>query len=147
METQSKFHVGLNVTDISLTTSFYQRLFGVEPVKVEKGYAKFELENPGLVISFIESSKGAHKNFGHFGIRVNSAAELRAKKAEIEEHLNIELEEKNTSCCYAVQDKFWVRDPDGYEWEVYHFLKDDSQMGGRQAIGKEENAKELVGCC
>ncbi len=147
METQFKFHVGLNVTDITLTTSFYKRLFGVEPIKEEKGYAKFELDNPGLVISFIESSKGAHKNFGHMGIRVNSAAELRAKKAEIEKLLSIDLEEKNTSCCYAVQDKFWVRDPDGYEWEVYHFLKDDEQMGGRQALAEDEKSKELVGCC
>ena len=81
------------------------------------------------------------------GIRVNNAAELRAKKAEIEKLLSIELEEKNTSCCYAVQDKFWVRDPDGYEWEVYHFLKDDTQMGGRQVLAEDEKSKELVGCC
>jgi hypothetical protein len=27
-------------------------------------------------------------------------------------------------CCYANQDKFWVSDPDGVEWEVY-FLRHD----------------------
>lgn len=141
---QFKFHIGLNISDIEATTAFYTRLFGQEPIKVEKGYAKYELDNPGLVISFIESSHtGSH--FGHLGIRVNSKEELAQKKAEVEGLLKIELEEKNTSCCYAVQDKFWVKDPDGYEWEVYHFLKDDDQMGGRSAI--DENKKELVGCC
>lgn len=141
---QFKFHVGLNVSDIEQTTNFYQRLFGQEPVKVEKGYSKFELENPGLVISFIES-KTPSPQFGHMGIRVNSHEELVTKKTELEALIKIELEEKNTSCCFAVQDKFWVKDPDGYEWEVYHFLKDAEEMGGRQT-STEEN-KELIGCC
>ena len=109
-----KFHIGLNVADIEQTTNFYKRLFGQEPVKVEKGYSKFELDNPGLVISFIES-KNPSPRFGHMGIRVNSAEELASKKAELEAVMKIELEEKNTSCCYAVQNKFWVKDPDGYE--------------------------------
>lgn len=139
-----KFHIGLNVSNIDETTIFYKKLFGQEPVKVEKGYSKFELDNPGLVISFIESEKiGPH--FGHLGIRVNSIDELAAKKAEIESLITIELEEKNTSCCYALQNKFWVKDPDGYEWEVYHFLKDDDKMGGRQT--ENAPAKELAGCC
>ena len=31
----------------------------------------------------------------------------------------------NTDCCYALQDKVWVRDPDGNEWEVFVVLKDN----------------------
>lgn len=139
-----KFHIGLNVGDIEKTTAFYTKLFGQAPIKEEKGYSKFELDNPGLVISFIESEKTGPQ-FGHLGIRVNSQEELAQKKSEVEQLLKIELEEKNTSCCYAVQDKFWVKDPDGYEWEVYHFLKDDDQMGGRASI--DATNKELVGCC
>ncbi len=140
---QFKFHIGLNVSNIDQTTSFYQRLFGQEPIKVEKGYSKFELDNPGLVISFIES-KVQSPRFGHLGIRVNSDKELAEKKAELESLMKIELEETNTSCCFAVQNKFWVKDPDGYEWEVYHFLKDDDQMGGRQG---DDSKKELAACC
>ena len=33
-------------------------------------------------------------------------------------------EEMDTNCCYANQDKFWVRDPDGVEWEIYHLNYD-----------------------
>lgn len=139
-----KFHVGLNVTNIEQTTDFYKRLFGQEPVKVEKGYSKFELDNPGLVISFIES-KNPSPQFGHMGIRVNSDTDLAEKKAELESLMKIELEETNTSCCFAMQNKFWVKDPDGYEWEVYHFLKDDDKMGGRQDA--KEGKKDLVACC
>ena len=141
---QFKFHVGLNVSDIEQTTNFYQRLFGQEPTKREEGYSKFELDNPGLVISFIRS-KVLGPQFGHMGIRVNSHEELVEKKKELGSLMKIELEETNTSCCFAVQDKFWVKDPDGYEWEVYHFLKDDDKMGGHQSISEED--KELTGCC
>lgn len=143
MKTQFKFHVGLNVSDAEASVRFYELLFGQQPVKVEKGYAKFELDNPGLVISFIESPDRVSKSFGHMGIRVNSREELASKKAEVEKYLDVALEEESTSCCYAVQDKFWVNDPDGYEWEVYHFLKDDKQMGGKQS----EKNKGLVPCC
>lgn len=124
MEAPNKFHIGLNVSNIEATVNFYRHLFGIEPVKEKRDYAKFELDNPGLVISFIESPEKVGSHFGHLGIRVNSDSELEEKKAAVSTHLNIGLEEENTNCCYAHQNKFWVNDPDGYEWEVYHFLKD-----------------------
>jgi len=136
---QFKFHIGLNVSDIEQTTTFYQHLFGQEPVKREPGYSKYELENPGLVISFIESERvGPH--FGHLGIRVNTREELAAKKSAVESFIDIKLEETNTTCCYAVQDKFWVNDPDGYEWEVYHFIKDAES-------NSPVKSNELARCC
>jgi hypothetical protein len=30
-----------------------------------------------------------------------------------------------TNCCYAIQDKTWVTDPDGNEWEVFVVLEDN----------------------
>ena len=139
---QFKFHIGLNVTDIQQTVSFYEKLFGAKPVKVEKDYAKFELENPGLVISFIQS-ENVSSQFGHMGIRVNSQEELIQRKKEVEPQIEIQLEEENTSCCYAIQNKFWVSDPDGYEWEVYHFINDDNKIKDEQP----KDSKVLVGCC
>ena len=138
-----KFHIGLKVSDISQTVEFYKQLFGQDPVKVKEDYAKFDLDNPGLVISFNESER-VSSHFGHLGIRVNSKEELVERKNKIEQHLKITLEEENTSCCYAYQDKFWVTDPDGYEWEVYHFLKDDDKPGGREKLAE---GKELASCC
>jgi hypothetical protein len=34
-------------------------------------------------------------------------------------------DELQTNCCYALQDKTWVRDPDGNEWEVFVVLQDN----------------------
>jgi hypothetical protein len=42
-------------------------------------------------------------------------------------------EERGVDCCHANQDKFWVEDPDGVQWEVYvlnHDLEDESPVVG-----------------
>ena len=31
----------------------------------------------------------------------------------------------DTNCCYAIQDKIWVNDPDSNEWEVF-VVKEDN---------------------
>ena len=137
MENQNKFHIGLHVSSIQKTVDFYQNLFGAQPIKQKEDYAKFELDNPGLVISFIESPKKVGSHFGHLGIRVNSQDELELKKKEISDYLQIALEEEATNCCYAIQNKFWVNAQDGYEWEVYHFIED---------VEKKEKYS-AVSCC
>ncbi len=32
--------------------------------------------------------------------------------------------QEQTTCCFAVQDKVWVNDPDGAPWEIYTVLAD-----------------------
>ena len=40
-------------------------------------------------------------------------------------------EEKDTTCCYARQDKFWVQGaPDGESWEIYTVLADSPTFYG-----------------
>lgn len=117
-------HVSYYISDIDKTVSFYTKLFGIEPTKVKSGYAKFELENPSLVISFVMSKEKVRSDFGHLGFQVESKQELENKLSEVQK-LGLEyLEEKDVSCCYARQDKFWVSDPDGIKWEVYQFHED-----------------------
>lgn len=121
-------HIGLHVSDISKTEKFYQILFGTDPVKSEPDYLKFELANPKLVISFIQK-KGMTEgpDFGHLGIRVNSEEAVEEWHQRVKSSGLHTREEKEVACCYAVQKKFWVTDPDGYEWEVYQFLGDIKQ--------------------
>ncbi len=135
---QAKFHISLEVTNITETVSFYSKLFGEEPVKVKLDYAKFELDNPGLVISFTLSEQVRHQEFGHLGIRVDSNELLETRKYEVQQFLKIALEEKETNCCHAKQNKFWVADPDGYRWEVYYFIED---------VQEDKPKRELIGCC
>ena len=138
MSNQVKFHIGLHVSNMASTVSFYEKLFQSSPVKVKSDYAKFELENPGLVISFMESRQNVNPEFGHLGLRVETSEMLQERKEVVERHLTIQLEEENTNCCYARQDKFWVNDPDGYEWEVYHFKED---------VESNEKQFQAAPCC
>lgn len=119
-----KMHVSLYVSDIQKTVKFYTQFFGQKAQKVKEDYAKFVLESPALIISFVQNQSRVQQNFGHLGFQVETKAQLEkslnyAKKQQLEV-----LEEIGTNCCYANQDKYWVRDPDGVQWEVYYFHED-----------------------
>jgi len=127
MKTQSNYprmHVSFYVKDIEKTVDFYSRFFGKEAEKIKTDYAKFILEKPALIISFVQSPGRVNSHFGHLGIQVESQQELEQKLAMAQEKGLAIKEEMGTNCCYAQQDKFWVSDPDGLQWEVYYFHKD-----------------------
>jgi len=136
-----RMHVSLYVRDLASTVNFYNTFFGQPAYKVKKGYAKYELSNPGLIISFIENSERVQSNFGHLGIQVESKEAMEIKREVARTQGIVSLEESGVSCCYAVQDKFWATDPDGIQWEVYYF-HEDSEFNDPKYIGQEENA-----CC
>jgi catechol 2,3-dioxygenase-like lactoylglutathione lyase family enzyme len=122
-----RFHVSLYVSDLNQSLNFYNNLFGQAPSKLKAGYLKYEIEYPGLIISFIENKDLVQSNFGHLGIQVFSDEALKGHLNRIQNSGLITREEMGTSCCYSVQDKFWVSSPDGVEWEFYLF-KEDSQF-------------------
>lgn len=114
-------HVGLNVTNLEKSVEFYSILFGVEPIKVKVDYAKFLLESPGLnfTLNLLDEVKG--NQVGHFGFQVESTEEVMAHKNRLADNgILSDFDEINTTCCYALQDKFWVHDPDGNEWEFFY---------------------------
>lgn len=119
-----RMHVSLYVSNIAQTTEFYTTFFGLEPVKVKPNYAKYILDSPSLIISFVENKERVKANFGHLGFQVETEAILSQKLAEAKNKKMAILEEMGTNCCYAKQDKFWVTDPDGVQWEVYYFHED-----------------------
>jgi catechol 2,3-dioxygenase-like lactoylglutathione lyase family enzyme len=119
-----RMHASLYVANLEATLDFYTRFFGQAPSKVMPHYAKWELAHPGLIISFVENAERVQAGFGHLGIQVDSAEALAAYKARVQGAGLPIVEEVGTACCYAVQDKFWVTDPDGAQWEVYLFHED-----------------------
>lgn len=124
MMSYPKMHVSLYVSELNKTVNFYNAFFGQDPKKVKPGYAKYHLDEPGLVISFIENGERVQSNFGHLGFQVESQ-EAMMKALEVSKKLDlVSKEEIGTACCYAVQDKFWATDPDGHQWEVYYFHED-----------------------
>lgn len=119
-----KMHISLYVSRLNESIRFYQSFFQTEPVKVKPGYAKFELESPSLVISFVENPARVASNFGHLGFQVESKEEMMHRLEEARKNYLVSKEEIGTACCFALQDKFWAEDPDGYQWEVYYFHDD-----------------------
>jgi catechol 2,3-dioxygenase-like lactoylglutathione lyase family enzyme len=119
-----RMHVSLYVSDLSKTIDFYTRFFGQEPVKVRTGYTKYVLDEPALIISFVENPARVQQNFGHLGFQVETLAGLNERLASAQAAGLLTREEIGTNCCFASQDKFWVSDPDGIQWEVYYFHAD-----------------------
>ncbi len=119
-----RMHMSFYVSDLTATVNFYSTFFGKPATKVKSGYAKYELSEPGLIISFIENKERVQSNFGHIGIQVGSKEEMEHRLELARQQGIVSSEEIGTACCYAVQDKFWVDDPDGIQWEVYYFHED-----------------------
>lgn len=117
-------HVSLYVSNLAATVNFYNQFFGKAADKIESGYAKYMLEEPSLIISFLENPERVRQNFGHLGFQVQTEAELQQRLEAAKSLGLVSLEETGTACCYAVQDKFWATDPDGVQWEVYYFHED-----------------------
>src|SRR6478752_6154319 len=120
-----KAHLALNVHSVERSIEFYQKMLGIEPSKVRTGYAKFDVQNPPLNLTLNEHLFNERGALSHLGIQVGSTEDVLAMRQHWAEVGLTTRDEMQTSCCYAVQDKTWVRDPDGNEWEVFVVLQDN----------------------
>lgn len=128
-----KAHLALNVNDVERSTEFYKKALGLEPVKVRRGYAKFDVENPPLNLTLNQVPVRESGALSHLGIQFASTEDVLAmRQTWLDRGLQIE-DEMQTNCCYALQDKTWVRDPDGNQLEAFVVLKD--------------NLAETTACC
>jgi catechol 2,3-dioxygenase-like lactoylglutathione lyase family enzyme len=120
-----KVHVAIHVKNVEASIDFYRKLFGIEPCKVRSGYAKFDVTNPPVNFTLNQGVTAQHGALSHLGIQVESTADVLAVRHAWQEQGMLPREEMKTECCYALQDKAWVRDPDGNEWEVFAVLLDN----------------------
>lgn len=157
-----KPHVSLNVTDIDASVAFYEKAFGVKATKRRPGYAKFDLESPSLNLTMqVASASGrglarTELNASHFGIQVASTEDVAEATARFQAAGLKTLTEDDTECCYALQDKVWIEDPDGNAWEVFVvkgeanvMLKSSPQNSGCCVPKVESTSTEKAGggCC
>ena len=132
----SRVQLALNVDDIEESIAFYSRLFATEPAKVRPGYANFAVAEPPLKLVLIENpGKGGSLN--HLGVEVSDTDTVDAEQARLAEAGFASVDERDTTCCYAKQDKFWVSGtPNGESWEIYTVLADsptaNGEAGGQQ---------------
>lgn len=146
-----KPHISLNVSAIDRSVAFYERAFGVAATKRRPGYAKFDLASPALNLSMVEAPRTG-ENASHFGIQVASSEDVLEAKRRFEAAGLATRSEENTACCYAVQDKVWVEDPDGNSWEVFVVKADAPVMRETESaccapVTKQSSGCSGAGCC
>ena len=130
----SRVQLALNVGDLDASIDFYTKLFKTPPAKVRENYANFAIADPPLKLVLIESQEGATLN--HLGVEVASTEEVGEATGRLQQEGMVTLEEEGVACCYAVQDKVWVSDPDGAPWEIYTVLADSPHMSTKDASGE-----------
>ena len=114
-----KTHLSINVSNVVDSIGFYKRMFGIEPVKVRSDYAKFDIVNPPLNFTMNQRDFIEGGSLSHLGLQVESTDEVLQMTERWANNGLVTLEEMKTDCCYALQDKTWVQDPDGNRWEVF----------------------------
>ena len=120
-----KAHLALNVRNVERSIEFYKKMLGIEPSKVRPGYAKFDVQNPPLNLTLNEASFSGRGALSHLGIQVGSTGDVLQMRQQWADAGLVTRDEMQTNCCYATQDKTWVQDPDGNEWEAFVVLKDN----------------------
>jgi predicted lactoylglutathione lyase len=142
-----KAHLALNVRNVSTSMEFYEKMLGIEPVKVRRGYAKFDVQNPPLNLTLNENSFSERGALSHLGIQVSSTADVLSMRQQWQSAGLLTRDEMQTDCCYATQDKAWVQDPDGNQWEVFVVLKDNLPETAARTPTDQAVASSGTSCC
>src|SRR3954452_3653740 len=143
-----KAHVSINVRNVERSIDFYRRMLGIEPSKVRTGYAKFDVQNPplNLALNEVPGLAGAGA-LSHLGLQVGSTEDVLAIRGRWADAGLVTRDEMKTDCCYATQDKTWVHDPDGNEWEAFVVLKDNlPEVAGAAACCTTQASAPSCGC-
>lgn len=133
--TEKRIHISLDVKNVADSLPFYRILLGQNPTKVRPDpdnpdYAKFEVVEPPLNLALnLDPSGENHGAHGHYGIQVKNSATVEESKVRLKKAGFKVTEETETACCYAVQTKIWVADPDGNRWEIFVVTEAEADEG------------------
>lgn len=144
--TALKAHLAINVNSVEESLEFYRKLFAMEPSKVRTGYAKFDVQNPPLNFTLNEVPVANRGALSHLGIQVGSTDDVLTVRQRWMDAGLLTRDEMQTNCCYATQDKTWVRDPDGNEWEVFVVLEDNLPETAACECG-DTTVQTAAACC
>lgn len=139
----SRVQLALNVSDLEGSIDFYSRLFGTQPHKRRPGYANFEVNEPPLKLVLLEASDeargtGTQGALNHLGVEVESTQQVTDALERLKDEGVDVVEEMDTNCCYAQQDKVWVNDPAGAPWEIYTITDDEPEQSATMSAAESE---------
>jgi catechol 2,3-dioxygenase-like lactoylglutathione lyase family enzyme len=140
-------HLALTVTDVERSIPFYEALFGTEPEKRKPGYAKFSVAEPALNFTLTQGDRAELGAFNHGGIQVGTTDDVLAARERLVGSGLAAFDEMDTTCCYARQDKIWVRDPDGTPWEVFATHEDVEEQASCGCGDDTGCCGDVKGCC
>ena len=120
----AKVHLHLHVSDLVKSQEFYAKFLGGAPVKEKPGYVKFLPEWAPVNLALSGGRPAGEGVVGHVGVQLDAPAAVLTHLARVKAMGLPVREEIGVNCCHANQDKFWVVDPDGLQWEVYHLNYD-----------------------
>ena len=140
----SRVQLALNVDDLDAAIDFYSKLFSATPAKVRPGYANFAIAEPPLKLVLIENA-GQGGSLNHLGVEVADTGTVDAEQTRLAEAGLAVVDERDTTCCYARQDKFWVTGaPNGERWEIYTVTADSPTFWGQAGSqGWDETEAQL----
>jgi catechol 2,3-dioxygenase-like lactoylglutathione lyase family enzyme len=125
-----RIQLAINVDDLDESIGFYSKLFGTEPAKVRPGYANFAIADPPLKLILMEN-RGQGGSLNHLGVEVADTDAVDIEQRRLAEVGLASIDERDTTCCYARQNKFWVEGtPNGERWEIYTVLQDSQTFWG-----------------
>ena len=122
----SRVQLALNVDDLDASIAFYTNLFQTPPAKVRDDYANFAIADPPLKLVLFANA-GEPGTLNHIGVEVESTDEVAAIIARTRDQGMEQRVQDGVSCCFAVQDKTWVKGPEN-DWEFYTVLADAPAM-------------------
>ena len=141
----SRVQLALNVNDIDEAVTFYTALFGTEPAKRRPGYANFAITEPPLKLVLLETP-GQGGTLNHLGVEVADADTVDAEQKRLAQAGLAAVDERDTTCCYARQDKFWVTGtPGGERWEIYTVLEDSATFWGQDDERRSDAVQAELG--
>jgi len=141
-----RFHVHVSVKDMNESIRFYSTMFGHRPAVQKDDYAKWMLDDPR--VNFAISTRSSQAGLDHLGIQVESEDELSQVQASLNLATGSVVEQRETACCYAESNKYWVQDPSGIAWEAFHTLGSVPVYGEDNVAGNSEKpALNAGGCC
>ena len=142
----AKVHLHLHVSDLAQSRAFYEKFLGGDPVKVKQGYVKFLPEWAPVNLALSTGGHAAGGTINHVGVQVDSVEGVMGQLARVKAAGLPVVEEMGVNCCHANQDKFWVTDPDGVEWEVYHLNYDlEGEEPAKRPLGL--TVVKTAACC
>lgn len=143
----SRLQLALNVDDLQESIAFYSALFGTEPAKIKPGYANFAVAEPALKLVLIENP-GRGGSLNHLGVEVGDTDTVDAEQTRLAQVGLASVDERDSTCCYARQDKFWVEGaPNGERWEIYTVLEDTPQFGDHAGENEMTEPQPGTVCC